>query len=99
VLAVAAKGSKDSYDVTLKGSKALEILGIDLHGTRTLRRRFAFPCLDWSERRPHIGGAMGAAVLNFMLNRKWVTQDLNSRALSITIAGRREMLAQFGLQI
>ena len=42
---------------------------------------------------------MGAAVLNFMLNRKWVTQDLDSRALSITIAGRREMLAQFGLQI
>jgi DNA-binding transcriptional ArsR family regulator len=98
-LAAGAKGSKGSYDVTLKGTKAFEVLGIDLHGTRTLRRRFAFPCLDWSERRPHIGGAMGAAVLNFMLNRKWVTQDLDSRALSITIAGRREMLAQFGLQI
>ncbi len=68
-----------------------------LLATRTLRRRFAFACLDWSERRPHVGGALGAAVLTVALKRKWVIQDLDSRALSVTRAGRREMLTRFGL--
>jgi DNA-binding transcriptional ArsR family regulator len=98
-LSTAAKGSKASYDLTLKGTRALEVLGIDLPGIRAARRRFAYPCLDWSERRPHIGGAMGASLLNLMLERNWVTQDLDSRALSITTPGRRELLAHFGLQI
>jgi DNA-binding transcriptional ArsR family regulator len=86
------------YDLTPVGTKALQTLGIDLDATRALRRRFAYPCLDWSERRPHVGGALGAAILTLALKRKWVTQDLDSRALEITTLGRREMLARFGLQ-
>jgi hypothetical protein len=39
-------------------------------GTRALRSRFANGCLDWSERRPHIGGALGAALLSLMLKKK-----------------------------
>jgi hypothetical protein len=86
-----------TYDLTPKGTEAFESLGIDIAETRALRRRFACACLDWSERRPHIGGALGAAVLKVALTRKWVIQDLDSRALSITSVGRREMLARFGL--
>jgi DNA-binding transcriptional ArsR family regulator len=93
-----ASAAGDAYDLTKDGAKAFEALGIDLEATRTLRRRFAFACLDWSERRPHVGGALGAAVLNVALKRKWVIQDLDSRALSITRAGRRDMLTRFGLQ-
>jgi hypothetical protein len=85
------------YDLTLDGTKAFATLGIDIEETRTLRRRFAYACLDWSERRPHIGGALGAAILKVALKRKWVTQDLDSRALGVTSFGRREMLARFGL--
>jgi hypothetical protein len=55
--------------------------------------------VDWSERRPHLGGALGAAVLNIALKRKWLVQDLDSRALSVTSFGRREMLHRFGLQL
>ena len=84
------------YDLTPHGAKALEDLGIDVEGTRALRRRFACPCLDWSERRPHLGGALGASLLNLALKRNWVSQDLDSRALTVTPAGRREMLARFG---
>jgi DNA-binding transcriptional ArsR family regulator len=87
----------DSYDLSPKGTQAFEALGIDLDAARALRRRFACACLDWSERRPHIGGALGAALLKIALKRKWVLQDLDSRALSITSLGRREMLARFGL--
>jgi hypothetical protein len=74
-------------------------LGIDLEATRKLRRRFACACLDWSERRPHIGGALAAALLKVTLKRKWVVQDLDSRALRVTSLGRREMLARFGLEV
>ena len=63
------------------------------------RRRFAFACLDWSERRPHLGGALGAALLDLAFKRRWVSQDLDSRALTVTPVGRRELLKRFGLPI
>jgi len=86
------------YELSLDGLKGLAALGIDVERTRALRRRFAYACLDWSERRPHVGGALGAALLNVALKRKWVVQDLDSRALGVTSLGRREMLARFGLR-
>jgi DNA-binding transcriptional ArsR family regulator len=89
----------DAYDVTPAGMKGFEALGIDLEGIRALRRRFVCACLDWSERRPHIGGALGAAILKVALTRKWLTQDLDSRALGFTSLGRREMQARFGVQL
>jgi DNA-binding transcriptional ArsR family regulator len=93
-------GSSDgAYDVTRAGAKALESWGVDIETTRTLRRRFAYACLDWSERRPHIGGALGGAILKATLKRKWVSQDLDSRVLAITSLGRREMVARFGLAL
>ncbi len=87
------------YDLTQNGTKAFEALGIDIEATRTLRRRFACACLDWSERRPHVGGALGAAFLRVVLKRKWVLQNLDSRALGITSLGRREMLTRLGLNV
>ena len=92
-------GIDKAYEVSKDGSKAIEGLGIDLETTRKLRRRFAYACLDWSERRPHLGGALGAAILEVALKRKWVARELDSRALAITALGRREMLARFGLQV
>jgi DNA-binding transcriptional ArsR family regulator len=87
----------DDYTLTPKGVYGLENLGVDLAATQAQRRRFAFPCLDWSERRPHLAGALGAAILQLALKRKWLTQDLDSRALSVTSLGRREMQTRFGL--
>jgi DNA-binding transcriptional ArsR family regulator len=87
----------DSYELTPTGRKEFETLGIDIDATRALRRRFACACLDWSERRPHIGGALGAALLKAAVKRKWVIQELDSRALSVTSLGRREISSRFGL--
>jgi DNA-binding transcriptional ArsR family regulator len=98
-LSAGSKSNDYAYDLTSDGTKGVEALGIDIEATRSLRRRFACPCLDWSERRPHVGGALGAALLNVALKRKWVVQDLDSRALSVTNVGRREMRARFGLQL
>jgi DNA-binding transcriptional ArsR family regulator len=95
----AGRSADDSaYELTKGGTKAFEDLGIDVDANRALRRRFAYACVDWSERRPHIGGAVGAALLNVALKRKWVIQDLDSRALAITKAGLREMQTRFGLR-
>jgi DNA-binding transcriptional ArsR family regulator len=87
----------NAYDLTRNGATELEALGIDIGATRALRRRFAYACVDWSERRPHIGGALGAALLNLALRRNWVVRDLDSRILSVTRAGRREMQTRFGV--
>jgi len=88
-----------SCDVTAAGRSGFERLGIDLEATRALRRRFAFACVDWSERRPHLGGALAAAVLRLALRRRWVVQDLDSRILRVTASGRRELLARFGIAV
>jgi DNA-binding transcriptional ArsR family regulator len=88
-----------AYSLSPDGAKAFEALGIDLEATQTLRRRFASACLDWSERRPHVGGALGAAILQVALKRKWVVQDLASRALDVTTLGQREMRTRFGLHL
>jgi len=95
---LSASPDRDSvYDLTPAGTRVLESLGVDVDATRALRRRFAFACLDWSERRPHIGGAVGAALLSVALRKKWVTPDLDSRALSLTGTGRRDLQTRLGL--
>lgn len=98
-LSAGSPGDGRALDLTPDGAKAFIALGIDLEATRSLRRHFAYACLDWSERKPHVGGALGAALLAVALKRKWVVQDLDSRALGVTSFGRREMLARFGLHI
>jgi len=95
----AGSGAGNDYDLTPRGEKALEALGMDIATARTLRRRFAYACVDWSERRPHLGGAVASVLLSFALKRKWVLRELDSRALTITLYGRREMLARLGLRI
>ncbi len=87
-----------SYGLTPAGIRGIESLGIDLEETRAMRRRFAFPCLDWSERRSHLGGALGVALLKLTLRKKWVTQDLDSRALWVTALGRRQLRARLGVE-
>jgi DNA-binding transcriptional ArsR family regulator len=88
-----------TYDVTPEGERALATLGIDIAATRALRRRFAYGCVDWSERRPHIGGALGAELLKIALKRKWVSQDLDSRALQVTRNGQRDLQRHFGVRL
>jgi len=94
---IAAGPSPGAYDVTDTGSAGFAAIGIEVDAVRRLKRRFACACLDWSERRPHLAGALGAALLRTALERKWVVQDLDSRALTVTSRGRRDFLSRFGL--
>ncbi len=82
------------YELTNDGAKAFERMGIEVEKLRGQRRRFAYPCLDWSERRPHLAGALGGALLDLALNKKWVVRELDSRGLNVTNLGKRELLAR-----
>jgi DNA-binding transcriptional ArsR family regulator len=62
------------------------------------RRAYAIRCLDWSERRPHLAGALGAAVADAMLARGWVARVKGSRALLVTDAGRAGLRAGLGVE-
>ena len=88
-----------AYDVTRPGVLGLGDLGIDVDEARARRRRFAYPCLDWSERRPHLGGALAAAILKVALKHGWVRRELDSRALEITNRGRRELHSKLGVHL
>jgi DNA-binding transcriptional ArsR family regulator len=94
-----SKETDHRYDLTPKGADAMEALGIDVRAIRKAHRRFAYGCMDWSERQPHIGGALGAAILKIALKRKWMIQELDSRALNITRTGKRELHFRFGIEI
>jgi len=91
-----AAGSR-AYDVTPAGAAGLAALGVDLAEIRAQRRAFAAPCLDWSERRYHLAGALGAALLRLALDRKWLQRDLDSRIVTITPFGQREFKRVFGV--
>jgi DNA-binding transcriptional ArsR family regulator len=93
-----ARGN-NPYILTAEGERALTALGLDVEAACAQRRRFAFGCLDWSERRPHVGGALGAALLTLALKKKWLTRELDSRALSLTPYGRREFKSRLGLDL
>lgn len=88
---------ENTYCLSPDGEARFMAAGFDVVALRGQRRRFACACLDWSERRPHLGGALGAAVLGMALQKGWVEQDLDSRALHVPPAGWRRLLAAFSL--
>lgn len=87
-----------TYQLSAPGEKVLLDLGLDITTLRAQRRRFACGCLDWSMRRPHLAGALGAALLQSVISRGWVTQDLDSRTLGLTPKGRKELAGRFGIE-
>lgn len=91
-------GDSGKYDVTRAGTEALAALGMDVDAARAQRRRFACGCLDWSERQPHLAGALGAALLARVLERGWLERDVDSRVLGVTRSGRRAFRERFGIE-
>ena len=87
------------FVVTLDGTEWFHEFGLDVEGIRRGRRHFARQCLDWSERRHHLAGALGAAFTNRLLELKWVERVLRGRAVRVTPAGfvgfERELRIKF----
>ncbi len=86
------------FAVSKKGEGWLEEFGIDLAQLRHGRRKFAPLCLDWSERKDHIGGALGAALARRMLNENWISRKQDSRIVKVTPKGKLRLKATFGIR-
>jgi DNA-binding transcriptional ArsR family regulator len=87
----------DAGEVTASGVVFLEELGVDVTPRGKSRRIFCRPCLDWSERRPHLAGHVGAALCAHFLEADWVRRTRESRALKITPLGRDKFAELFGV--
>ena len=88
---------EDGGQLTDAGRSFFDELGVDLR-LASRRRVFCRPCLDWSERRPHVAGAVGAAILHHALEHDWVEHVRDTRALVVTPAGVRGLSATFGIE-
>jgi hypothetical protein len=78
----------DHFELTDHGTARLGDLGIDVAVLRMKRRSFARSCLDWSERRPHLAGALGAALAERFIDLGWIERAPTGRAVALTPTGR-----------
>lgn len=90
----------DGGEVTPAGARFLGGFGIELAGPASRRyRAFCRPCLDWSERRLHIAGALGAGLARRCLELGWMERVRDTRAMAITPRGREGLRATFGIEL
>jgi len=85
-----------AFEVTSTGARALASFGVDVTAARGSRRRFAGACLDWTQRRPHLNGALGAAITARLVDLGWITRGPGRRAVRVTPAGRDGLAQTFG---
>jgi len=88
-----------TYVVTEKGNKFFSEFGLELTELQKRRRYFAKACLDWSERKYHLAGSLGNAILEKMLELDWVRRTKNSRAIVITSVGQNGLRDKFGIEL
>jgi DNA-binding transcriptional ArsR family regulator len=94
--------SQDGGAVTGEGLAFIASIGVDLSADDSIRLghgAFCRPCLDWSERRPHVGGAIGRALYASFMSNNWIRKPDHGRAVSITTLGRSELNRHFGLEL
>lgn len=87
------------YDMTNKGESFFKEFGIDTTGLLKQKRPFARPCLDWSERRPHLAGSLAKSILNKMIAEDWMRKIKDSRTLLITSKGQSNLYDLLGVKI
>jgi DNA-binding transcriptional ArsR family regulator len=89
----------DAGELTREGARVLADLGIDPKAPERSRRAFCRPCLDWSERRPHLAGRIGASIANLAFQRDWIRRRARGRSVEITENGVAAFERLFGARI
>jgi DNA-binding transcriptional ArsR family regulator len=87
----------EAYEVTRTGEQWFHSFGIDCTPLQHRHRTFARACLDWSERKPHVAGSLGAALLERLLALKWIVRVRGSRMVKVTDLGRQHFQNELGL--
>jgi DNA-binding transcriptional ArsR family regulator len=89
----------DAYRLGAQASTRFDELGIDVERLVKRRRAFARPCLDWSERRRHLAGALGAALAARLFELGWLKRRAANRSVEVTAAGRAGLRRAFSLDV
>jgi DNA-binding transcriptional ArsR family regulator len=89
----------NSFEVSSEGEKWFNGLGIDIGQLRKQKRLFARPCLDWSERKHHLAGSLGAALLTRITGEGWVRRVEGSRTMLVTRKGEEAFLEHFRVDV
>jgi len=89
----------DGGEVTEWGARLLADFGVDLTTRSRGRRIFCKACLDWSERRYHVGGVVGVELLKRLIELGWLVRQRDTRAVSVTAAGRKGLREAFGVDL
>ena len=89
----------EAGEVTAKGRDLLGAFGVALEPPRRTRRLYCRPCLDWSERRLHLGGHVGAALFDRLLETDWIRRAKEGRAVTVTPKGRLGLAETFGCRV
>ena len=85
----------DEIALTASGESRMAALGIDLAPLQAQRRPLCRTCLDWSERRSHLAGALGEALLTRFIEIGWAKREVGSRVIRFTAPGEKAFLAAF----
>ena len=91
--------TEDGGEVTDDGARFLTRIGADLMTKSRSRRVFCQPCLDWSERRYHVAGLVGAEICRCCMELGWLKRERDTRALRLTTAGRAGLFDTFGVDL
>jgi DNA-binding transcriptional ArsR family regulator len=84
------------YQVTKSGMARMAPFGINIDMARATRRRFAGACLDWTQRKPHLGGILAAAITTRLFELGWIERGTRARSVRVTPAGRDGLATTFG---
>ena len=98
LLATPTESLPKALTLSPKGDRALNDMGISIPEVRSRRRQFACTCLDWSERRDHLGGALGAALAEHFTDAGWIARKKHTRVVSITAEGSAQF-ARLGIKL
>jgi len=88
----------EAAEITRTGARFLTEFGIELPTRRSSHGHFCRLCLDWTERRPHLAGAVGAAIATRYFDLGWLERIKRSQAVIVTRSGRRGFQETFGIQ-
>ncbi|NMO23455.1 helix-turn-helix transcriptional regulator [Pyxidicoccus fallax] len=91
------EASEETWALTPAGEHFLARLGVEAGPLSRGRRAFARRCLDWSERRPHVGGALGAALAERLFALRWIARRTEGRGVRLTVEGQRGFDRELGL--
>ena len=96
---LAVADGPDRYRLTSEGERRLTALGVDLAGAAGARRAALRPCIDWSERRRHLAGAIAAKLLERLFELGWIARGAEGRAAVLTPAGAQGLREAFGVDL